>query len=240
MSTYYPELSELQRLDFPPADSAPHFGPACHGGNLSPGFILSAYEQGYFPWYNEGDPVLWWSPDPRFVLYPQNIYMGKRLRRYLGKAGFYVSIDLCFHEVIRLCKEVRKDNTWIDEQLIDGYSRLHDLGYAHSFEVWEGENLVGGLYGVRTGSVFSGESMFSLRPNASKAALVKLCESCIELEIGLIDCQVETEYLDSMGASEIPRQEYLHILSRGLERLASTQWYPVPKKKEPFHPRTSI
>ena len=225
MSDELPYLGPTERFAFPSPHKVRNQGPVCAGGNLSPGFLLSAYEQGLFPWYSpeERGPILWWSPDPRFVLVPEEIHVGKRLRRYFNTAHFEISWDQKFEEVMTRCGSSR-DLTWIDRPMLDGYKKLHELGYAHSCEVWLDGALVGGLYGVRTGRIFSGESMFSQVANSSKVALIELCSQAKDLGLDLIDCQMETPYLRSMGAKPISRRDYLAILDHGLE-IPSTNWF---------------
>ena len=180
------------------------------GGNLSPGIVLSAYEQGVFPWYDE-DPILWFSPDPRFVLYLDDFRIGKRTRRTLRGGNFTITFDRSFDDVIHGCRTVRKEGTgtWITEDMYDAYRELHRLGYTHSVEVWDGNNLVGGLYGVGIGSFFAGESMFSRVRDASKFAFAALIGYFDLLGAPMIDCQSYTGYLASFGAIEIPRDRFL-------------------------------
>ena len=187
------------------------------GGDLNPNRILSAYMKGIFPWYNESDPILWWSPDPRLVLYPKDIKISKSLRRSMHK--FEVRIDTDFESVMRKCRQVRVDNeegTWILEDVIDAYVQIHKQGLAKSFEVYHDNELVGGLYGIDLGKVFCGESMFQTKSDASKVALVYLTQYCLENGYELIDCQVPSEHLKSMGAIEMKREEFLDILEEAL------------------------
>lgn len=208
-----PEL----RIQFPPLDYTNKDQPVCAGGNLSPGILLSAYEQGLFPWYNPGDPILWWSPDPRFVLFPKNIHVGKRLIRYIRVGNFRITINSNFPMVMESCKNTRLDHTWIQDEMVSAYCTLHSLGKAHSIEVWQEDRFVGGLYGILTRRVFSGESMVSLVPNASKIALIALTQICNTIGIEVIDCQMKTPYLESMGGEFISRKDYIKALSRVVE-----------------------
>ncbi|HEY9149013.1 MAG TPA: leucyl/phenylalanyl-tRNA--protein transferase [Gammaproteobacteria bacterium] len=186
------------------------------GGDLSPARLLNAYRQGIFPWYSDGQPILWWSPNPRCVLYPEQLKVSRSLRKTLRKQPFQVTLDRAFAEVIAACSEPRpdQDGTWITEEMQQAYIQLHRIGLAHSVECWEGERLVGGLYGVSLGKVFFGESMFSRRSDASKVALVHLAEQLKMWGFGLIDCQVYSEHLASLGAQEVPRETFLEQLDR--------------------------
>ena len=199
-------------LVFPPAEKADPEGLLMVGGDLSPERLIAAYVRGIFPWYSHGAPILWWSPDPRCVLDPAALHVGERLRRTLRSGRFSFSVDTCFERVIRACSEVPRpgqDGTWIVPEMIDAYVRLHRLGVAHSVETWEGGELAGGLYGVLLGRVFFGESMFHTRPDASKAAVVFLCEWLKAQGVELVDCQQTTKHMLRFGAVELPRAEFL-------------------------------
>lgn len=199
-----------ERIRFPDPSEANPWGLLATGGNLSPGIVLSAYEQGVFPWYDH-EPILWFSPDPRFVLYLDDFHVGKRLRRTVRSSSYTITFDRAFDEVIHGCRSVRKagEGTWITPEMFDAYRHLHRLGYTHSVEVWNGDELVGGLYGVGIASFFAGESMFSRERNASKFALIALVGYFDYLGLPMIDCQSYTEYLASFGATEIPRERFL-------------------------------
>lgn len=186
------------------------------GGDLSPERLLSAYRRGIFPWFSEGDPILWWSPDPRTVLSPEEIRVSRSLCKQLRRRLLEVSLDRAFGAVIRACAAPRgaDGGTWIVAPMVRAYETLHRLGWAHSVEVWQGDRLVGGLYGVALGRVFFGESMFSRVDNASKVALVHLCERLQAWGFGLIDCQMRTDHLISLGAREIPRGHFVALLDR--------------------------
>lgn len=187
------------------------------GGKLSPDYLLSAYWQGVFPWFSEDEPILWWSPDPRFVLFPEKLHVSRRLSRKIRGNEYRLTINRAFPEVIRSCAEVYRPGqpgTWISEGMMEGYIRLHALGHAHSFEAWQGEELVGGLYGVLVGGVFCGESMFARRSDASKVAFVSALKMLFSAGVKLIDSQVYTDHLASFGAEEIPRARYLELLHR--------------------------
>lgn len=185
------------------------------GGDLSVERLLNAYRMGIFPWYSEGQPIMWWSPDPRLVLFPDELKVSRSLRQTIKKGIFNITFDRAFGDVMRACANIRRpgqDGTWITRKMIKAYAELHELGYAHSVEAWSGGKIAGGLYGVSVGRAFFGESMFSLKPDASKAALVALVQKLREAGCAVIDCQVETKHLKSMGAREITRAEFLKIL----------------------------
>lgn len=184
------------------------------GGDLSPERILAAYYQGIFPWFNPGDPILWWSPSPRTVIFPHQIHISKSLRKTLRRGLYRVTFDNCFRDVMHACAEPRSyaDSTWISSEIIASYCALHERGLAHSIEVWDGNKLVGGLYGIALGKVFFGESMFSRADNASKVGFAHLVRQLSKWDFQLIDCQVANNHLISLGAVEIPREEFQRIL----------------------------
>lgn len=184
------------------------------GGDLSPERILAAYSQGIFPWFNPEDPILWWSPSPRTVIFPEQHHLSKSLLKILCKKLYRVTFDTCFNEVMRACAAPRDyaDSTWISEDIIAGYSALHERGLAHSVEVWKDDQLVGGLYGMALGKVFFGESMFSKMDNASKVGFAHLVAQLKRWNFQLIDCQVANPHLFSLGAVEISREEFQKIL----------------------------
>lgn len=200
---------------FPPAQRADPSGMLAVGGDLSTVRLMAAYRHGIFPWYSEGEPILWWSPDPRCVLFPQEIRISHSMRPVLNSGRLSVTCDRDFRAVIAHCAKVRRgkgEGTWITPEMKEAYCRLHAEGHAHSVEVWNGSKLVGGLYGVNVGQVFSGESMFALETNASKVALVWLVKLLAGWHYAAVDCQVHSDHLESMGAREISRAEYLRIL----------------------------
>lgn len=216
----FPILSEDERLEFPDPRNADSRGILCVGANLSPGVLLSAYSQGIFPWFSEGEPILWWSPNPRFVLYPPEIRVSESMRRVLRKGTYTLTLDRDFRGVIEACSSTPRpgqDGTWITRDMIEAYVRLHELGFAHSVEAWKGPELAGGLYGVSLGRLFCGESMFSKAPNASKAALIALAWRLADEGFPVIDSQVRTEHVTSMGGRNIPRLRYLDLVRRCLE-----------------------
>ncbi len=200
--------------DFPNPVLADDEGLLAIGGNLEPETLIKAYSMGIFPWFSDDEPILWWCPNPRLILIPQHVVVSKSMKQFLKKSEFRFTIDEAFADVIDACRNIRLDNagTWITPEIKAAYIKLFELGHAHSVEVWEGENLVGGLYGVQIGKVFFGESMFSKQSNASKAALIFWCMHCIQNDIELIDCQQSTPHLKSMGAIEVSRDEFLHQL----------------------------
>lgn len=215
------QLSES--LLFPPVHLANEDGLLAVGGDLSPERILRGYASGIFPWYNDG-PIRWWSPDPRFVLFPQELHISHSMRRVLQRGEFTFSINRDFPGVIRRCRTAGRRNqhgTWITDEMEQAYLRLHELGYAHSAEAWQKGRLAGGLYGIRLGLYFCGESMFSEVPNASKAALIRYTGELVQSGCRLIDCQVFTPHLASLGARLIPRRHFLKLLESVLVPLSS-------------------
>ena len=207
-------------IEFPPPHLASKDGLLAVGGDLSQKRLLLAYRMGIFPWFSNNEPILWWSPDPRLVLYPHEIKISKTLKKIVKKEVFKVTMDLAFNEVINQCAQIRlkkNQGTWIIEDIIEAYCRLHESGFAHSVEVWRQGELAGGLYGVSLGKCFFGESMFTRINNASNIALVKLVEYLKKLSFDLIDCQVTTGHLIRFGAREIPRKLFLEQLEKSLK-----------------------
>ncbi len=205
---------------FPPPHFAEEDGLLAVGGDLRPERLLAAYQAGIFPWYSDGQPILWWSPDPRLVLFPCEFHRSRSLRRTLRRGVFEVRFDTAFTDVIEACATAPRaygDGTWITPEMKDAYTRLHELGYAHSIECWQAGTLAGGLYGLSLGACFFGESMFTRIANASKAALSALADLCQLWGFGFIDCQVTNEHLLSLGAREIPRNDFLRLLASALE-----------------------
>lgn len=223
-------LSWLQRddLSFPPLERAlrePN-GLLAAGGDLSPQRLLAAYRHGCFPWYQDGQPILWWSPDPRTVLYPDELHVSRSLCKRLRQGQFRVTFDQAFSAVIRGCAEPRAyaDGTWITTPMHQAYLKLHEMGVAHSVEVWEGDKLVGGLYGLAMGQLFFGESMFSRATDASKVGFVTLVEQLRDWGFQMIDCQMPTAHLASFGARAISRQRFAQTLDAYLDQPAAAQW----------------
>ena len=205
---------------FPSPDLAEEDGLLAIGGDLSEERILRAYSMGIFPWYSEEYPILWWSPDPRLVLMPEELKISRSLRQTIKKGMFTVTFDTAFDEVIRNCSEVHRNNegsTWITREMREAYTRLYQEGFAHSVESWYGGELAGGLYGIALGGAFFGESMFTLRSNASKIAFVRLVQTLVKWKFSLIDCQVTTEHLMGLGAREIPRCRFMAMLRKAVE-----------------------
>lgn len=189
------------------------------GGDLASGRLLEAYRNGIFPWYNREDPIIWWSPDPRCVLFPEELKVSKSMKQLLKRKAYRVTFNQAFAAVIRQCAEVRykdRSDTWLNEDMIASYTELHRIGVAHSVEVWEGEELCGGLYGLALGKCFFGESMFHTRSNASKYGFITLVEKLRQLDFALIDCQVYNPHLESLGAVEIPREIFISLLKRNV------------------------
>lgn len=204
-------------LQFPHPSYAEEDGLLAVGGDLSPDRLLLAYENGIFPWFNDDEEILWWSPDPRCVLFPKKLKVSKSMRGLINKQVFKVTFDQSFTKVIEACSsEPRKgqDGTWITTKMKNAYQKLHELGWAHSVEVWKEGQLVGGLYGLLIGKVFFGESMFSKESNASKYGFITWVRFLEEKGIELIDCQQTTKHLLSLGAEEIPRERFLELLEK--------------------------
>ena len=204
---------------FPPLEAASPEGLLAVGGDLNPDRLLSAYRQGVFPWFSNGQPILWWSPDPRAILYPTNLHISRSLRKNMRTQGFEVTADRAFDRVIEVCAESRnaREGTWITSGMQQAYCTLHRMGYAHSVETWQNGQLVGGLYGLEIGKAFFGESMFSHVTDASKTALVALAASLTAGGYHFIDCQVVSEHLNSLGAQAVPRYRFSSELRQAVE-----------------------
>ncbi|MEQ9405759.1 MAG: leucyl/phenylalanyl-tRNA--protein transferase [Cyclobacteriaceae bacterium] len=204
----------IEDLIFPPVDEAED-GIVAIGGDLSPERLILAYHSGIFPWFNEDEPIVWWSPDPRFVLFPDSVKVSRTMKRILKKGEFNVTFNRNFEEVISCCKKAERKGqtgTWITDEMREAYINLHELGFAKSVEVWKENELVGGMYGVDLGHVFCGESMFSKVSNASKVGLVTFMRKFQEEGGRLLDCQVHSDHMVSMGAGEISRNDFLGFL----------------------------
>ncbi len=219
-------------LDFPPPASAldEPDGLLAAGGDLSPERLLVAYRQGIFPWYDAGQPILWWSPDPRTVIYPRELHISRSLRKWLRQRRYRVTFDRAFGRVIAHCAEPRAytAGTWITPAMLAAYNHLHRLGHAHSVEVWRDEALVGGLYGIALGRVFFGESMFSRADNASKVGMAHLARQLVDWDFALIDGQVASPHLFSLGATQIPREVFTQILLDCAQEPAPPAPWPQP------------
>lgn len=216
-------------IAFPPPQLARSDGLLAVGGDLSLERLLLAYGSGIFPWFGDEEPILWWSPDPRLVLYPKDLHISRRLKRTLSRNQFGITLDRAFDRVITACARSRgpgREGTWIVDAMIDAYCALHEAGYAHSVEVWAGNALVGGLYGVSLGGAFFGESMFSGQSDASKVALVALVDALDSRGFDFIDCQVVTPHLVRFGAKKVPRSRFLKELKGALEKQTATgNWH---------------
>jgi len=218
------DLADCERYNrflFPPIEQAGPEGIVAVGGNLDPQMLLSAYAQGIFPWYTEGQPILWWSPDPRFVLFPGRLHLPRSLKRTLNRGVFEVRFDEDFERVITECRDMprpQQEGTWITAEMISAYLRLHDMGYAHSVEAYAGGALVGGLYGVSLGAAFFGESMFWRVAEASKVAFVALGRLLRDKGYHFIDCQIYTDHLARFGAQDVARAEFLRLLANALQQ----------------------
>jgi leucyl/phenylalanyl-tRNA--protein transferase len=207
-------------LYFPPVDSASPEGLLAVGGDLRPERLLQAYLHGIFPWYSDDQPILWWSPDPRAVLFPDKLHISRSLKRSLRPGLFKVTLDRCFRDVMQHCAGPRQQypdgGTWITTEMLEAYTKLHEQGYAHSVETWQEGQLIGGLYGVALGGAFFAESMFTRVPDASKVALVSLVSQLQTWGFRLIDCQQSSPHIMRLGAEEIPRRSYLNHLANAV------------------------
>ena len=204
-----------QDLFFPPVSKANRDGILAIGGDLSVERLLLAYKSGIFPWFEQGDPIIWWSPNPRMVLFLEELIVSKSMRNILNRNSFTITFNQNFRDVISNCQQVKRDGqngTWITNDMIEAYCKLHEQGIAKSVEVWQNEELVGGLYGIDLGHVFCGESMFSLVSNASKVAFIALVEKLKKGNYQLLDCQVYNPHLQSLGCREIKRDDFMEIL----------------------------
>jgi leucyl/phenylalanyl-tRNA--protein transferase len=239
-----PIFALSEDLVFPPPRLASKEGLLAVGGDLSLERLLLAYRTGVFPWYSDDEPILWWSPDPRLVLYPREFHLSQSLVKIIRRGDFTVSMDQAFERVIRECGRVRRDTgegTWIVPEMIDAYCGLHNAGFAHSVEAWQGDRLAGGLYGVSLGKCFFGESMFARVSNASKVALAALVALLKAEGFGLVDCQVTTGHLQRMGAREIPRSLYLEQLQQYLQASDRTgKWTMPPEVLSSLLPRRRV
>lgn len=230
-----PNLDDAADDQFPPTSSALEFpnGLLAWGGSLNPVRLEAAYRKGIFPWYSEGEPVLWWTPSPRCMLDLKAVYISKRTRRRLRKGDYRVAADTAFDKIVASCAAPRPErpSTWITQEMMEAYSGLHEMGLAHSVEVWREDELVGGMYGLAIGHMFFGESMFSLETDSSKVALITLCRQLEAWGFGPMDCQVGNPHLYSMGAVEIERAEFEEKLARFTSRPR-----PTGSWRETFNP----
>ncbi|MEV0357268.1 leucyl/phenylalanyl-tRNA--protein transferase [Nocardia sp. NPDC050697] len=238
------DATDLMRLyladpgqPFPPVELADPSGLIAFGGDLSPRRLLNAYSSGIFPWYDPGEIIQWYCPDPRSILVPTDLRVTKSYRRAVEKADYAVTMNRAFAEVMANCAEPRahEDGTWIGSDMLAAYLRLHHLGHAHSVEVWREGDLIGGLYGVARGRSFAGESMFSRARDASKIALYWLCAQLTAWEFPLIDCQVTSGHLSSLGAIDIPRADFLSLHTRAAARPGPSWRFDIPIPEAPGH-----
>ena len=216
-------------ISFPPPELANEDGILAVGGDLSTDRLLLAYSMGLFPWFNPDDPILWWSPDPRFVLYPDNLKVSKSMRPYFNQNKFRVTFDTCFEEVMLACQQQyrkgQSGGTWITDEMVDSYTQLNKMGFAHSVEVWKDDELVGGLYGISLGKIFFGESMFAKVSNASKFGFITLVRELQKLDFWMIDCQQRTQHLESLGGDFIDRFEFLDLMKKNKkEKTLQENW----------------
>jgi len=205
-----------EKLEFPPVSQASAEGLLAVGGDLSADRLLLAYSNGIFPWFNDDSMILWWSPDPRMVLFPQRVKVSRSMKKVIESGRYKMSKNQCFDRVVEECAQIGRkgqDGTWITSAMKTAYKTLHNRGLATSYEVWQENELVGGLYGVDLGHIFCGESMFSKQDNASKFALIQMAGELQKENYALIDCQLYTKHLESMGAEEIPRTEFIRLLA---------------------------
>jgi leucyl/phenylalanyl-tRNA---protein transferase len=206
---------------FPPVETADRQGILALGGDLSVSRLLDAYTHGIFPWFDDDQPIIWWSPNPRFVLFPEKVLVSRSMKKILARGEFTITYDRCFREVMSACSEAPRRGqrgTWITAEMLEAYCNLHAEGYAHSVEAWKNDSLVGGMYGICLGRAFFGESMFSRESNASKAAFLTLAEKLKALDFAIIDSQVHTNHIESLGGEHIPRKEYLAIINEALKQ----------------------
>jgi leucyl/phenylalanyl-tRNA--protein transferase len=217
---------------FPPLDQALREPPGllAAGGDLSSARLLAAYERGVFPWYSAQQPILWWSPDPRMVLFPEEFKCSRSLHKTLRNGSFTTQLDCAFVATIRGCAAPRRSgpDTWLNEEMIDSYEKLHRLGFGHSVETYQGGRLVGGVYGLQLGQVFFGESMFSRERDASKVAMARLVQECLARDIKFIDCQVASAHLESLGARDVSRAQFVSLLKAHARRSPQGSWRENP------------
>jgi leucyl/phenylalanyl-tRNA---protein transferase len=213
---------------FPPLDQALREPPGllAAGGDLSPTRLLAAYERGVFPWYSAQQPILWWSPDPRMVLFPEEFKCARSLQKTIRNGSFTTKVDCAFSATIRGCAAPRRSgpDTWLNDEMIESYEKLHRLGFGHSIETYQDDRLVGGVYGLQLGQVFFGESMFSRERDASKVALARLVQECRARDIKVIDCQVASNHLESLGAREVSRLQFVGLLDTYARRSPQGSW----------------
>lgn len=223
------------QIRFPDPEEATADGLLAYGGNLEPQTLICAYSQSIFPWYSEGDPILWWSPDPRCILLPAAFQISARSRRKIRNSGFRFSVDRAFREVIQGCALPRgsERGAWLLPEMQAAYARLHDLGYAHSVEIWQGDRLAGGIYGVAIGNAFFGESMFRQAPEASRAALLCLVALMRKHDMAFLDCQQDSPHMLAMGACRIPRREFVALAAKACDQ-SGPDWVAIRQDLAPI------
>jgi len=217
----FPFLDENERFQFPNPVEAEHNSIIAWGGNLSPGMLLSAYEQGIFPWYSNGEPIIWHSPDPRFIIFPEKLHISGSMKKILKQGRFNITFDRDFPGVIKACSKIKRrgqGGTWITGDMINAYNELHHLGMARSAEAYIEGELAGGCYGIRIGKAFFGESMFAKKPNASKAAFLTLARFLFSDGVRFIDCQQPTRHMESLGGEKISRVDFITLLKETLSQ----------------------
>ncbi len=227
---YY--ISDFDQYIFPHPEVLPTTDYVAIGGDISVDRLLLAYQYGFFPWFNESEPVIWWHPIDRFVIFPQDIYVAKSMRPYFNQQKYRLTFDTAFEEVINHCKNIKRrdaDSTWISDDFVTSYTRLHHMGLAHSVEVWDKDgHIIGGLYGVSTGKIFFGESMFSYVSNASKFALISLAKLLKHHGYWMIDCQMPTSHLKSMGGKFVKRKDFVNTLRKNyFEKTKRGNWEEI-------------
>jgi leucyl/phenylalanyl-tRNA--protein transferase len=225
----------VDEVIFPPIDLTSGNGILAVGGDLLPQRLIAAYSEGIFPWYSEGEPIIWWSPDPRFILFLNELRVSRSMMKVLRRGTFRITYDQKFREVVLSCQGLRRKQkgTWITDDMLEAYCKLHELGIAHSAEAWHEGQLVGGIYGVSLGRCFFGESMFSIMSNASKAALINLVHKLEELKFAFLDCQVYTAHMESLGARFISRGKFMGLLKSGLEHeTMQGNWGVMPEFRD--------
>ncbi|GAB4335075.1 MAG: leucyl/phenylalanyl-tRNA--protein transferase [Flammeovirgaceae bacterium] len=230
---FYLDIQNIQ--GFPPVELADRSGLLAVGGDLSPERLILAYSMGIFPWFNQNEPILWWSPNPRFILFPEKVIVSKSMKQILRAKKYQVTFDQNFPEVIKNCQKIyrpKQNGTWITDEIVDSYIKLHEIGFIHSVEVWEENQLVGGLYGGAMGKCFFGESMFAKKSNASKVGFLTLVRNLQLQNYQIIDCQVYTKHLESLGAEKMPRSSFLKYVTANAQTSFEKENWNLKFQKE--------